>query len=381
MQTLIDLLNSNEGLRFLKSEGVFVNRQPFMDQLKMPVNLGLADDLGVKNRKLICSGQQIYVDYRQSVLSKIEILQEMVQDDDLFPFFLWVDTDRSGSDNLITKFAWPAASKKGPISILPPNTREVETRFATLTSPVLMSAIDKLETHLRQSGESIEGAKERYQQLRAIFSNKSASPLSEFNLQLTDFLLTNVFGYMPSSLTLSACLEREAIQAEVDLFVNRVADVVEIFNQAVENLIQKGIDPQVKPLATNYLPLFYSCEVDDMRLRLYHQIDNGDHYAVSRCKCGQEYKFYLGHNTLTIAEIARTRRWSPDVCFPIFFNDLVSGFVAGKSSAIYLIVMNAVVRHVLDKTPVPILAPDTLELEESDPIQIDSLIYRYLSGN
>jgi hypothetical protein len=381
MQTLIDLLNSTEGLRFLESEGVFVTQQPFIDQLKMPVNLNLADNIGVKNRKLICSGQQVYVDYRQSVLGKIEILQDMIQDDDLFPFFLWVDTDRSGSDNLITKFAWPAASKKGPITILPPGTREVESRFATLTSPILMSAIDKLETHLRQSGESIEGAKERYQHLRAIFTNKDSGALSEFNLHLTNFLLTNVFGYMPYSLMLSACLDREVILAEVDLFVNRVADVVEMFNQAVESLIQRGINPQVKPLAKDYLPLFFSCEVDNVRLRLFHHIDNNDHYAVSRCKCGQEYKFHLGQNTLSIAEIARTRRWSPDVCFPIFFNDLVSGFVAGKSSAIYLIVMNAVLRNVLDKTPVPILVPDRLELKEDNPIQFDSLIYRYLVGN
>ncbi len=148
----------------------------------------------------------------------------------------------------------------------------------------------------------------------------------------------------------------------------------------MENLRQQGINPQVKPLPDHYLPLFFSCQVDNRRLRLYHHLDNNDHYAVSRCKCGQEYSFYLGQNTLSIAEIVQTNKWSPDVCFPIFFNDLVSGFVAGKSSALYLIVMNAVLRKVLAKTPVPILVPVNLELKRDSSLQFDSLIHRYIAG-
>ena len=157
MQTLTDLLNSAEGRHFLESEGVFVEQQTFINQLKAPLKPNLGLGLGAKNAKLVCSGQQVYVDYRQSVLSKIEILRDMAQDKELFPFFLWVDSDRSGSDNLISKFAWPPASKKGPITILPPGSREVEMRFATLDNSVLMSAIEKLGAYLRQSGKKYRG--------------------------------------------------------------------------------------------------------------------------------------------------------------------------------------------------------------------------------
>jgi hypothetical protein len=379
MQTFEDLLDSSEGRHFLESEGVFVNQQVFISQLKSPLKPNLANELGVKSAKLVCSGQQVYVDYRQSVLSKIEILRDMSQDKDLLPFFLWVDSDRSGSDNLISKFAWPPASKKGPTTILPPGSRDVEMRFAAVDNSVLMSAIDKLGTYLRQSGDNLAGAKERYQQLRAVFADNKFDTLSGFNLHLTDFLLTNVFGYMPYSVMLSSLLTQEIILNEVDLFVNCIREVVNTFNEAVEGLIQQNINPQLKPLPKSYLPLFFSCEIDNRRLRLFHHIENNDHYAVSRCKCGQEYTFYLGqNNSLSIAEIAQTNRWSPDVCFPIFFNDLVSGFVAGKSSALYLIVMNAVLRKVLGKTAVPILAPVNLEMQ--DNIQFDSLIFRYLAG-
>ena len=68
-----------------------------------------------------------------------------------------------------------------------------------------------------------------------------------------------------------------------------------------------------------------------------------------------------------------------DVCFPIF-NDLVSGFVAGKSSAIYLMVLNEVLREVFDRRPVPILVPESLRLNGHEAAQIDSLIYRYFAG-
>ncbi|MDH3675981.1 MAG: hypothetical protein OES12_10850, partial [Anaerolineae bacterium] len=124
-------------------------------------------------------------------------------------------------------------------------------------------------------------------------------------------------------------------------------------------------------------------------LRLYHLIEGSDHFAVGACKCGREYRFYLGQNTLAIDQIAQTNRWSPDVCFPIFFNDLVSGFVAGKSSAIYLMVMNNVMREALDKAPVPVLVPKNLDLKgtvngngngRKGSARFDSLIYRYLAG-
>jgi hypothetical protein len=380
VQTLADLLNSAEGLTFLESEGVYVEQQAFKDHLRRPAKTNLADEFHTDDRYLVCSGQQVYVDYQQSVLSKIEVLQDMEGEKDLYPFFLWVDTDRSGSDNLVTKMAWPGPSKKGPITILPPGTREVETRFAAIDSAQLSSAIARLETFLRQSGEKKEGAKDKFLQLRAFFTNGQAETLSEFNLRLTDFLLTQVLGFTPRSVTLSGLLDREYILDEVNLFVNRVGDVVGVLNEAIGSLAEKGIDPQVTPLDEGYLPLFYSCDVDDTRLRLYHYVDGNEHFAVGACKCGQDYRFYLGRDTLSMAAIAETNRWSPDVCFPIFFNDLVSGFVAGKSSAIYLIVLNKALRQVLDKTPVPILVPKSLGVNGSESPKIDSLIYRYFAG-
>ena len=189
MRTLADLLGTADGLSLLEAKGVLVNPEQFKQQLTAPANPSLVHHFGVADKKPVCAGQQVYIDYHQSVLSKIEVLRGMEQDKDLFPFFLWVDTDRSGSDNLMTKFAWPSSSKKGAITILPPGTKEVEARFAKIDASQLSSAIDKLETYLRQSNKKVEGAKNKYAQLRSFFVDGRAETLSAFNLRLTDFLL------------------------------------------------------------------------------------------------------------------------------------------------------------------------------------------------
>lgn len=379
MQTLPEFLNATENRRFLETNGVFVDRQAFEARLELPLKSDLAAELCQPPKKLVCSGQQIYVDYRQSVLGKIELLQELTRSNGTCGFFLWLDTDRTGSDNLITKFAWPNFSKKGPITIMPARSREVEMRFVALDRPVLMSAIDKLETYLRQYAKPKPGAKERFMRLRSIFAEEDYPNLSAFNLRLTDFLLDDVYGYTPSALLLSDMLNHDDFVAEIELLVNNLPGVMAAFNQAVEAIAREGLDPQVRPLDEHYFPLFFSCRQDDQRLRLYHQVEGSDHFAMGRCRCGETYQFHLGRNELSIAEIVETNRWSPDVCFPIFLNDRVSGFVAGKSSGIYLMVLNAVMRQALDKSPVPVLVPPNFGAAAANSDQPDSLLYKYMT--
>lgn len=380
MQVLSDLLTSESGLDFLKSERVFVSEQAFLEQLKIPKKTGLLNGPNPEEAKIVCSGQQVYIDFRQSVLSKFEVLRDIAQNNDLLSVFLWVDTDRTGSDSLTTKFAWPVGRKKGPITILPPGTREVETRFSSIDISVAMNAIEQLWTALQQSEENIDGAKNRCEKLQSVFADNNQLTLSEFNLRVTEFLLSNVYGHLPKQAVLSSFLDRPEMLSEVDLFVNCVVDVIKVFNETVESLTRNNINPQVKLLPQEYLPLFYSCEDDDRRLRLYHLIEGPNHFAIGQCKCGRIHKFYLGQKELSIAELAQTNRWSPDVCFPVFINDLVSGFLAGKSSALYLIVLNAVMQKVLGKTPAPILVPPQIAFQESLHGQFDSLIFQYLAG-
>src|SRR5215510_5775084 len=277
MQTLADLMNSPQGQQWLDSKGVFTSAQQFKESLKPPAQSDLSVMLGVNGKKLICSGQQLYIDYHQSVLSKIQTLREFKDDSELFPFFLWVDTDRSGSDNLITKFAWPEDSKKGPIRITPSGAKDIESRFVQLDPAQLRSAIDKLGTHLRASNIIRKSAKSKYQELRTFFDRENAGLLSDFNYQVTHFLLNKHLSYSPNAVILSDAINRGLITEEVNLVINHLVDVIKVFNASVQSMQELGIDPQVEIRDQDYLPLFYSCNLDNLRLRLKHVVESGDH--------------------------------------------------------------------------------------------------------
>jgi hypothetical protein len=380
MQTLADLMSSPQGQDWLASKGILTSPQQFGESLKAPSQSDLAVQLGMDGKKLLCSGQQLYIDYHQSVLSKILTLREFKDTPDLFSFFLWVDTDRSGSDNLITKFAWPMDSKKGPIRITPSGVKDIESRFVQLDPVQLRGAIDKLGTHLRQSNIIRKSAKAKYQELRTLFDREKAGSLSEFNYQVTYFLLNKHLGYSPNAIILSDAINRGLLTEEINLFINHLDEVIKVFNASVQSMQELGIDPQVEIRDQDTLPLFYSCSVDHQRLRLKHIVEAGDHFATCTCKCGERYRFHLGRNILSIAEIAETGRWSPDVLMPAFFSDYVSGFVAGKSSALYLLIINEILQQVLGKTTVPILVPESLGKPEPMPDQVDSLLYDYFNN-
>jgi hypothetical protein len=379
MQSLADLLNSADGLRFLESRGVYASLPAFKARLEPPAKPDLALTLGAGDRELVWSGQQLYVDYRRSVLSKILALRDLGQDRGLATFFLWLDTDRAGSDALMTKLAWPEGGRKGPISVSPARSR-VEARFVRLNGAHLRKAIDRLGSQLHQSGVSRPGAKGRYRALRGIFLADGPGTLSAFNLRLTCFLLEHQLGYVPNSVLASTLLERGTFTDEIDRVLNQRRDVIRVFNEAVQTLVKRGINPRVKPLREDYLPLFYSCQADGQRLRLVHSRVGDDQYAIADCRCGERYRFHLGGNTLSIAEIAQTKRWSPDVCLPMLLNDLASGIVVGRSSALYGLVLNAVLEEVLQKQPVPMLVPPTLAAGAAAPDQVDSLICQYIHG-
>jgi hypothetical protein len=379
--SLTDLLNSSEGLRFLESKGMVVDRKEFEAQLRIPVTSRLCELLDVQNTKPVYSAQEIYIDYPRSVLSKLLVLHELEQEPDVFPFFLWVDTDRCGSDQFSVRIVWPLYGQKRAIRISPKALDAMESRFVALDPSVLKKAIDRLSAYLLQTPvEDRRKAQAKYDELRALFLQPNAQTLSEFNLRVTYFLLNNQLGIHPRPVILSNLINRGALTDEVNVFMDHLDDIVKVFNESVQALVQKGIDPHIKPLNAQYLPLHFSCPADNRRLRLEHVITGKGHFATATCKCGINYSFYLGERTLSMDELAATKRWSPDVCLLIFLNDVVSGWVAGRSSALYSMVFHDVLRKVLNKTPVPILVPQSLSRRESTPDLFDSLIYSYLLG-
>lgn len=385
MQLLGDLLNSEEGRAFLHNRGIFTEPTEFTAALQAPARPELSSRLElvgeVENIKLVCSGQQIYVDYHSSVLAKIALLHRLDALEGITPFFIWHDTDRSGSDALITKFDWPMRGKTYPIKIAPPGNGEIEARFVEMDPALVLKSLETLKNYAYQSNfDDKARTRQRFSGLGEVFLQNSQANLSEFNYRVTSFLLEQQMGWNPPALMLSSLLVHNVLAAEVELILNNLKGFIRVYNTAIEDLSRQGVDPQVRPLSEDYLPLHFSCENDNRRLRLQHAILDGEHYGVTECKCGREYRFFLGQKTLSIAQIAQTGRWSPDVSLPVLLNRQVSGLVMGKSSALYGLIMKEVLAKVLDQAPVPFLVPKTLAAASVPAPEYDSLIYHFLAG-
>lgn len=375
MRSLEDLLNSSQGRQFLQLSGIYTDSKDFKDHLQPPVLPGLSQALSLENSKVIYSGQQLYVDYRQSVLAKVSALQQFECSPGINAFFIWTDTDRSGSDKLITKLKWP--NHEEGIRFISDKTDALEIRYVQVDVIKLEKAFDQLSSFVLEDKQHRESKLVRLQNLREAVLPQQAETLAVFNYKLTEFFFCHQVGYFPKSVLQSSLLEQDFLIEQVNNFVNQRIAIIHEFNSAIGELQQKEINPQVSLLGEEYLPLHYTCPRDYRRLRLVHEQDGKSHFATATCKCGETYRFHLGTNLLSLEELTATKHWSLDVCFPIFLNDFVSGYVAGKSSALYGLVLNRVLEKALGKRPIPVYVPSNLGKNCGD--QVDSLVYSYFN--
>ena len=381
---LNDLLASPDGVGFLASHGIFLDHDEFIACLQDPAQAGLTDPFGATHQKPVYALQQIYVDCTQSMLDRMALLACLEPQADCFPFFLWIDTDLAGTDVLMLRLVWPLFEKQVSVRLSAAANDHLELRSIPIEIDRVQQALDKLEVYLSQS---ITGrkkvargqAKSRYEALKGVFLQSTTGAISELNHRVTYFLLHRQAGLNPVSMLVSDLLDRELLTAEINEFLNHLDAAIRVFNQTVEDLQAQGINPKVKPLAEHYLPLHVTCSGCRRRLRLHRETRRYDHYAVTQCKCGHTYRFYLGSRQLSMDEIAQGGPWSPDVCLTLFLNDFVSGYIAGGSSGIYYgLVMKEVLEHVLQKRRVPILLPRPASVAGEVAGYVDSLLYRYL---
>ena len=386
MRDLKELLASPDDVRFLESQDIFVHQEDFATRLQSPVQPGFAETFhaGSAPKKPVYALQQIYIDCTQSMLDRMAILDRFEQHEDCFPFFLWIDTDLAGTDALMLRFFWPLFGKKVSVRLGAGAHDNLELRFIPFETSRVQQALDKLDVYLSQS---ITGrkkvtrarAREKYDQLKAVFLQQTSGTLSQLNHRVSYFLLNHQAGLNPYSVLVSHLLDRDLITTEINLLLNHIEAAIRVFNDAVEALQARNIAPQVKPLAPDYLPLHFSCLGCRRRLRLRHAVQGTDHFALASCKCQQQYRFHLGSQRLSIDHIADAGSWSPDVSLTMFMNDFVSGYIGGGSSGIYYgLVMKQVLEKVLHKRRVPILLPQPASPPGNDPEPFDSLLYRYL---
>lgn len=361
-----------EGREFLSAHGVYLDTASFLAALAPPQSPRLSQALRLDGTFPVATAQQPYLDYEPPVIAKIEALGAVAAAPLTAPFFLWLDTDTASSDRLMTSFAWPAATDGSAVRLIShARCRGRECRFLRLDAEGIERAQRRLAS---SSGVPSPRLAELLRRLRAAPSRF----LAVVAIEHSEHLLEAVQGWTPRRVVLSDLLEMSWLITAMEEILNALPLVRTAMNEAIADLRRAGIEPHLAPRAEDWLPLRYACPADNRRLRLHLRHDDGERWAVARCSCGRDHRFRLGSRRLSMTSLAATGRWSPDVSWPIMLNREISGYVAGRSSALYGLVLRRVTAEVLGERPIPTLVPRALI--GADPGNGPSLLRSYLEG-
>lgn len=382
-RSLADLLASVEGRRFLEQRGVHVDATHFASAMAPPRRGELTDALGLsRGDRVAYVGQQLQCDYAHSASEKFRALRDLSAEEGVEPVSLPLDTDRAGSSKWNTTLTWPGEGKRRTARLIPHRLAELEMRFA----PVEPARLEEVVATVEQwhaalaSGRPVDERGERgYAGFVSALTDGPPRTLADTNRSLTAWLLRDGIGFDPPHALISELIAWGLVHDPLEHVIAHIDDVIAVFNEAVDELAAADVDPQVRHLPDDYLPLRYACPEDGRRSPLRSERRGSDRFAVMTCRsCDTEYRIHLGSRSTSLEELAATGRWSTDVTVPLYVNDLVSGVVAGQSTALYGLVLDQITTTVLAGAPIPAFVPPTL----ADPPggEVDSLFYACLAG-
>ena len=197
-----------------------------------------------------------------------------------------------------------------------------------------MKALDRLRTYLGEAGVDRRGL-DRYAHLREILSRSRAETLADVSAEISDLLLAE-YGIRLAPVRLSSLLEEKELTEQVVACLNALPRVIEIFNRDLGNA---GSTPAPSPCRR--LP----AAAHLLRIRR----DPSPAPAPRRSRRGLRRRHLPVRGHLPVSArppraVVRSDRRDPQVesrrALPMLLNDLASGVVAGKSSAIYGMVLN-----------------------------------------
>ncbi len=374
MRDLMELQTSLSGRRFLQDEMIFDNPDQFVDHLKPPVKP--IDAHARAGGLAIYAHQQVYLDYPDSVVAKVLLLRGLRDCyPSIEPHFIWIDTDRSGSDKLTLRLYFHTLQGKVPVRLAPAGCERIEPRFIQLNPARLEDGLARIEKLIAHS--AVDRAVKQRQFKRLVEATKCSSDLVSLSRSITNHLFAETLDFVPKHICLSKLMEAKPLRFAIEEIINRQVEFVEIVNARIAQLKELNIASQLRPLPQDYLPLFMTCPEDRSRLRLRLKRDFGRHFAFAQSRSGTRHLFDLGEDNLSIEQLEEQVAWSPDVTLPILLNDHYSGMIAGKSSGLYMLVLRYAMQRLLRKQPVPILVPTHWHPTASES---NSLLDVYLRG-
>lgn len=379
LRGLDSLQATPRGRDFLLSHGVHTDASTFRASLSPPSDQRLARACGAADTTLVHAHQQIYPDHRPSVLGKIMALEALSRSG-VHAAMLWIDTDRAASDKLACRFYWPHVGTLRAARVTPPGSERLETRHVHIDPPRTAQAWRRIASYIRQDRQgplTPDQQLERLTEIRPQMVQSQPLCLADYGLGLTRTLLLRHLGISHPENVVSDVARRGLLTEAVEDVLEALPGFIAAFNARVTSLRGQGIGSAVNVLPQDYLPLYFSDPADGARLRLRHRVEGADHYAVAEGANARTYRFFLGSRRLRIETLTATGRWSPDVTLPMLTNALFSGWVAGRSSALYALVFRDVMIGVLGKQPTPILAPPR---HAGGSAPAASLLHAYVTG-
>jgi hypothetical protein len=377
LRAAADLLESPDGVEYLAERGVFASAAAFAERLAPPERDDLAMLLGLDPAApLVYIGHQVCADLASPTVAKFEAARALAAGGTQLAV-LWHDMDSTQSERFGARIVLPGARRTRGVWLAPRELEDREPRFIEVERERLEAAVRAIAEWARGiCREDRAAARTRVELLARSLLDGEIETLAEANRALLTTLLREQVGFESRAVFASEMVAAGMLVASVEEYVARIDEVVQVFNAAVARLVADDVDPQVRPLRDDYLPLRYSCPRDGTRLRLDRAGTGAGLRAVATCRCGTRYEFELG-DPPRLDELRASGRWSIDVSMPVHHNDLASGWVAGRSTALYGIVFNEVLTKVLGRRPLPTLVPARLPSDDGGD---ETLLVRYLTS-
>ncbi len=378
MRSLPDLLADPAGVAFLEEHGTYVDSSAFAAALRPPESDGLTSLLGLEaDCRPVYVGQQVCADMRAATAAKFEAARAVADRHGVTPVLLWHDMDSTETERYGARLVLPSRKRERGVWLISRELEDHEPRFIPIDRERLQTVIDDVASWLRGSGVvDKRDAKARMEQLAAALLDEEIATLADANRAIATLLLREELAFVAPTAYASEMVAQGLLIDSVVEYIAAVDDVVRVFNESIDRLVADEIDPQVRPLRSDYLPVRFSCPLEGTRLRLSRELRGETVMATATCRCGTHYEFDLGVGGTGLGELGATGRWSIDVSMPVHHNDLASGWVAGRSGALYGLVFNEVLERVFGRRPIPALVPGEL----ADQADGSTLLVRWLTA-
>ncbi|MET0816615.1 MAG: hypothetical protein ABWZ67_03630 [Solirubrobacteraceae bacterium] len=378
MRAFPELLADPRDVAFLEERGLFTDPEVFATRLAPPADPRLADRLGVPpGQPLVYVGQQPASDYGAATLAKFAAAREEALAG-VTTAVIWHDADRARSERLAMRIVLPLGRRRRGIWLAARTLGDREGRWVPVERAQLLDAVEQVREWVGNAlPADREAAHRRVDRLAEAVLAQDVDTVARVCAALATVLLREQLSLSAPAVFVSELVGAGLLDAALDVYLARLDDVVRVFNATRDELLARDIDPHVRALGEDHLPLHLSCRADRARLRLAHERRGRDHFAVATCRCGEAYRFHLGCGEPSLGELAGTTDWSPDIALPVLHDELVSGWIAGRSSGVYGLVLNAVIERVLERSPVPAYLPPGLAGDAGHP---ESLLLAYLTG-